>query len=212
MINELYDLSNALEQAGIPMQSWDREYNPIPKIGKRAPCVCITVSEDEVVSISQVDEKFNKILRKYGSNQASFPCMNLAPLYRITDESTKEEIIEIGKHPEKVDDACISKMRAWCVEKNWGENFQKKYRRSMVEIPQKLELYAVKCEPLQVLIDEMKGFKDSSHLFEELEKTAWDMVAHRIDISLALTVLFSTPQKIKQTIIIMVHFLWRLIP
>ncbi len=200
MINELYNLSNALEQAGIPMQSWDREYNPIPKIRKGAPCVCITVSEDEVVSISQVDEKFNKILRKYGSNQASFPCMNLAPLYRITDESTKEEIIEIGKHPEKVDDACISKMRAWCVEKNWGEKFQKKYRRCMDKIPKEdLASAAEKYKPLQVLIEETRGFTESSHLFKELEKKVWEMITHKIDISLAMNVLFfCLPQKQKE--------------
>lgn len=171
MINELYNLSNALEQAGIPMQSWHRKYDPIPKIGKRAPCVCITVSGNKVVRISRVNEKINKILRKYGSNQGSFPCMNLAPLYRITDGSIKDEINEIVKHPERIDAALISKIKTWCVEKNWGDKFQDKYKISMDKIPQKdLASTAEEYKPLQVLIEETRGFTDPSHLFKELEK------------------------------------------
>ena len=31
--------------------------------------------------------------------------MNLAPLYRITDESVKRELADLKKHPEKIDNS-----------------------------------------------------------------------------------------------------------
>lgn len=111
MINELYELSKVLHNEDIKTQSWHRKYQPIPNIRSNAPCVCIKVSAGKVIGISSVDAELGKILRKYGSNQGSYPCMNLAPLYRITDDTKKKKIADLGNHPEKIDDACIAEMR-----------------------------------------------------------------------------------------------------
>ena len=90
MINELYELSKAIEQAGIQTQSWHLRYKPIPNIRPKAPCIRITISGGAVTELSTVDPELGTKLRKYGSNQGSYPCMNLVPLYRITDETVKQ--------------------------------------------------------------------------------------------------------------------------
>ena len=189
MINELYDLSEALKNARIQTQNWHRKYKPIPNISAKAPCVRITVSNGKVAHISEVDAAHGQLLRKYGSNQGSYPCMNLAPLYRITDEAVKKELADVRSHPERIDLPCISRMKTWCVENNWGSKFQEKYRRSMKNTPEEL-LPASDYKPLQILIDETKPFINADYLHTELERIAWEMIERCENISLALTILF----------------------
>ena len=124
MINELYNLSVALEKANIQTQKWHRKYRAIPNIREKTPCVCITISSEKVVKISSLDSKYSTILRKYGSNQGSYPCMNLAPLYRVTEDPIKKELNEIAVHPEKLTDETLEKIKGWCTEYNWGKKIQ----------------------------------------------------------------------------------------
>ncbi len=136
MINELYQLSKAMEQAGIQAQSWHRKYKPIPNIRAKAPCIKICLYEGHVNSISEVDRELGAKLRKYGSNQGTYPCMNLVPLYRVTDEDTKKKISKLC--PEDLDETGIEKIKSWCTVYNWGGKFQNKYKISMESIPQEL--------------------------------------------------------------------------
>lgn len=189
MINELYDLSEALKNARVQTQNWHRKYKPIPNISVKAPCVRITVSDGKVARISEIDAAHGQFLRKYGSNQGSYPCMNLAALYRITDEAAKKELTDIREHPEHIDELCISRMKTWCEENNWGRKFQGKYRISMKNTPEEF-LPASDFKPLQILIDETKPFINANYLHAELERTAWEMIDRRENTSVALTVLF----------------------
>lgn len=84
MINELYNLSKAIEKSGIQVKSWHRKYKPIPNIRINAPCVRIIITEERGVELSAVENKLGEELRKFGTNQGTYPCMNLAPLFRIT--------------------------------------------------------------------------------------------------------------------------------
>lgn len=199
MINELYELSKALHNEGIKTQSWHRKYQPIPNIRSNAPCVCITVSAGKVSGISSVDAELGKVLRKYGSNQGSYPCMNLAPLYRITDDTIKKKIADLGNHSEKIDDACITEMKAWCTENtyNWSKKFQGKYKISMEKTPMELRCIATQYEPLEILLDETKYFATASDLHKELERTAWELLEQKSQTSLALSVLFYQGKKDK---------------
>ena len=190
MINELFNLSAALERVQTQTQSWHRKYKPIPNIRKNAPCVRITVSDGKVIYISLIDANLGQSLRKYGSNQGSYPCMNLAPLYRVTDESVKKELTDLGKHPEKIDDACICKMKTWCTENNWGRLFNEKYKNSIENVPAELSPAAARYFPLKTLIKETNLFASSSVLHTELEQAAFNMLERREQVSLALTVLF----------------------
>ena len=199
MINELYELSKVLQNEGIKTQRWHRKYQPIPNIRSNAPCVCIKVSAGKVIGISSVNAELGKILRKYGSNQGSYPCMNLAPLYRITDDAKKKKIADLCDHPEKIDDDCIADMKTWCTEdtKNWSKKFQDKYKISMINMPKKLCSIATQYEPLKILLDETNFFADFSVLHEELESTAWDLLDQKDQTSLALSVLFYQGKKDK---------------
>ena len=199
MINELYELSKVLQNENITTQRWHRKYQPIPNIRNNAPCVCIKVSAGKVNGISSVDAELGKILRKYGSNQGSYPCMNLAPLYRITDDAKKKKIADLCDHPEKIDDACIADMETWCTEdiNNWSKKFQRKYKISMKDTPEKLCSIATQYEPLKILLDETNFFADASDLHKELARTAWDLLEQKDQTSLALSVLFYQGKKDK---------------
>ena len=199
MINELYELSKVLQNEGITTQRWHRKYQPIPNIRSNAPCVCIKVSAGKVIGISSVNAELGKILRKYGSNQGSYPCMNLAPLYRITDDAKKKKIADLCDYPEKIDDACIADMETWCTEdiNNWSKKFQRKYKISMKDTPEKLCSIATQYEPLKILLDETNFFADASDLHKELARTAWDLLEQKDQTSLALSVLFYQGKKDK---------------
>lgn len=195
MINELYDLSKALDRVQIQTQSWHRKYKPIPNIRSNAPCVCITLSDGKIVGLYRLDTKFDKILRKYGSNQGSYPCMNLAPLYRIKDETAKAELADFIKYPERIDDEGFHKIKTWCTENNWSDKFRKKYKTSMEKTPEDLLPVAEQYEPLRILMDETNCFTDASALHSELERFVWQMIESGQNVALALTILFHAEKK-----------------
>ena len=190
MINELYTLSKALAGANIETYQWHQKYKPIPNIRANAPCICITLSDGKVSKISMLDSKYGTILRKYGSNQGSFPCMNLAALYRITDDTIKKNITAIISHPEVLDATMLQEVKSWCTEKNWGKKFQGKYKISMDNTPAQLRKIASEYAPLQTLIEEVEEYKDSDVFHAELENAVWRMLERRENVQAALTLLF----------------------
>lgn len=191
MINELYELARVLDDAQVKRQSWHPKYKPIPNIRQNAPCVRIMVSGGKIADISSVSAELGKSIRKYGDNQGTYPCMNLAPLYRITDESVKRELADLKKHPEKIDTACICKMKTWCTQNNWGDKVQKKFRTSMERAHEaEFRSAAARYRPLRCLLEETEYFADSTLLHNELERKAWELLRSVKDTALALTLLF----------------------
>lgn len=197
MINELYQLSKAMERAGIQAQSWHRKYKPIPNIRAKAPCIKICLYEGKVNSISEVDRELGAKLRKYGSNQGTYPCMNLVPLYRVTDEDTKKKISKLC--PEDLDETEIEKIKSWCTVYNWGGKFQNKYKISMESIPQELRslLKDSEYKPLSILMEETAAFLKPELLHKELETMVVQMLSRKEHVALALIMLFhlGNPQK-----------------
>lgn len=189
MINELYTLSKALAGANIETYQWHQKYKPIPNIRANASCICITLSDGKVSKISMLDAKFGTILRKYGSNQGSFPCMNLAALYRITDDTIKKNIAGIMSHPEKLDATMLKELKNWCTENNWSKTFRGKYKVSMDKAA-KLRKIASQYIPLQMLIIEVEAYKDPDVLCADLENVIWQMLERRENVQAALTLLF----------------------
>lgn len=57
MINELYQLSQAMKMAGISAQSWHRKYKPIPNVRPNAPCVRLMIETGTLVSIDSVSQE-----------------------------------------------------------------------------------------------------------------------------------------------------------
>ena len=95
MVNELYWLSSVLNDKGISLKEWHREFKPLPAVSKNAPCIRIWLSADgEIRGFEELDAELVRELRKYGNNMRSMPAFNIAPLYRITD---KQQIDELQK-------------------------------------------------------------------------------------------------------------------
>ena len=191
MINELYGLSTAIKSAGLQTTSWDRKYKPIPNIKNNSPCVRIELCNGEVVRISAVEPELGAKLRKYGTNQGSYPCMNLAPLFRIEDKETKTKLEALKKRQtESLDEGIISEINTWCIQNNWGRKFQSKYKISMVNEANELSSRVPHYHPLQVLLSETCYFEDSEVLHKKLQHTAFTLLKNKEQIQLALQLLF----------------------
>lgn len=191
MINELYGLSTAMKDAGLTVTSWDRKYKPIPNIRSNAPCVRIELCDGKVVHISSVEPELGSKLRKYGNNQGSYPCMNLAPLFRIDGEENKKKLDEVKQlPPESLDEEKLSEIQSWCTHNNWGKKYQSKYNISMVKIPKELSDRVPQYKPLSVLVSETQYFEDSEILHEQLKLQVFSLLRCKEQVQLALQVLF----------------------
>lgn len=191
MINELYQLSVTLSRMDIVGDKWHREYKSIPNIKTNAPCVRIVFLGDKVARLDSVNADLGQKLRKYGNNQGTFPAMNLAPLYRITDAKRAQTISKILKDESNQID--IQQIKEWCDCSNWGVKFSRKYRNSMREIPAKLEQMLqgeAVYEPVLHLIRAVRPFVTPEVLHAELERVVFDALERRVDIVLALQILF----------------------
>ncbi len=121
--------------------------------------------------------------------------MNLAPLYKITEESIKKEIASILRHPERLDNKDVSKIQYWCLENNWNENFIKKYMTSMQKTTEEMFELVSAYNPLSILIEESNMFLDPFMLHEKLKILVFDMLSRCENIALALKVLFHQANK-----------------
>lgn len=192
MINELSCLSRALEQAGIvPSQSY-KDYLPLPNVSAKAPCIRIWIKGGQVIDFESIDREHATQLRKYGSNQASFPGMNIISLYRITDEAEKKLITQYSDKPETID---IAQLRALCKENAWEPHQNSRIRNCFSATPKKmiglLESAGVSKENLlNALAEECAPFADTRVLHESLTRAAFAKLEKKQDIGLALLILF----------------------
>lgn len=199
MINELYQLTKAMEQANIVAEHTHPKYKPIPKVTKKAPCVQIILENGQIYKIKSLTAEQASEIRKYGTNQGTFPALNLAPLYRLTDELEKKKISELmdGKTAE----FNVEEIRSFCRENNWGKKFRNKYRISMQEIPREMsELFfktGIPFSSLQQLIGETDAFSDADHLHSALQEQVFALLEQKIEIRFLLQILFHLGKKEK---------------
>lgn len=195
MINELHLLSEAMREASVSTDTWNREYIPIPNIKRDAPCVRIVLEGDGVALIESVAAENGSIIRKFGNNQGSFPAMNLAPLFAIPkdEESVREAIQRMLKNG--TSDVDPAQLKGWCTVSNWDEKFSNKYRISMVERPKRLKQLlqgSAAFTPTLSLIQAVEPFENPQVLHQALTELCFQMLENRQDVSLALRVLFYT--------------------
>ncbi len=191
MINELHQLSLALESASIPVENWHREYKPLPNITAKAPCIRILLKNGHVERLESIPAEMGKLLRRYGDNQGYFPSMNLAPLFRVEQEEIASAITKLKKSSGAEMD--IPLIRNWCTVSNWSAKFNDKYVVSMVKRAAKLsELLKGDYEykPLTRLIEASRSFVEPSLLHAQLTEKAFEMLAQKQETALALTILF----------------------
>ncbi len=198
MINELHQLHTALQETGINAEAWYREYIPIPNISKNAPCIRIVLEGDHVAEIESVAKDKQPNIRKFGNNQGAFPAMNLAALYRVTDEDTKKEISRLIQDGGKVE---LDKIRSWCTADNWTPKFCNKFKINFESRPNNIldllgEINGF--EPLSELIEAVQPFKNPRKLHEALYDAAMETLSSQRDIAVALQVLFflATPKDV----------------
>ncbi len=190
MINELHQLHTALQEAGIATETWYREYSPIPNISQKAPCIRIVLGKNRVAEIESVAKGKQPNIRKFGNNQGTFPAMNLAALYRVTDENAKKEITRLIQDGGEFD---LERIKSLCAVSNWTPKFCNKYKISFESRPKELLALLGEnngFEPLSSLIKAVQPFKNPELLHKSLTDTAIKMLSTRRDISSALQVLF----------------------
>lgn len=141
MLNELYQLSVVLQDKGIKPYEWHNHLKPIPKIIPKKLCYRISISPDGSISgIEPINDELAVCLRKWEtSNGNSFPGFNIQPLYRISDGAIKKCLKKFRESNDQFD---LDLVKEWCSDvkaKNWDEKFEKKMKKCLQEIPQKLQ-------------------------------------------------------------------------
>jgi len=195
MINELYSLSNTIEDKGIVTKDWYREYNPLPKVTKNAPCIRIWLTKDgSVCGMESLEAELVQSLRKFGNNQSTFPAFNIAPLYRIVDKKQLEMLEKIENDISRLD---INEIRSWCINDNWRDSLSRKINNCIHgAAPRLLALIdgqqMKESGSIVQLIQLADSFSDKpgSNFKTALEKCAFQKLQRKEDIRLALTVLF----------------------
>lgn len=192
LINELSCLSKALEQAGIvPSQSY-RTYIPLPNVSMKAPCIRIWVKNGQVVDFESIDQELAMQLRKFGSNQASFPGLNIISLYRITDKAEKDLVTQCIKKPETID---VMQLKSLCRENAWEPHQNSRIKNCFSATPSEmtklLECAGIPKENLlNALAAECTPFADAWVLHESLTRAAFAKLDKKQDVQLALLILF----------------------
>ncbi len=188
MINELSRLSESIKGANIETEIWHPKLLTIPRIKPDAPCVRILLKNRRVSCLRPVSADLGKTLRKYGDH-GSFPFMNLAPLYRISDKNTSEKISAWIKANGAGTD--IQEIRSWCVENNWGKKLTNNYRISICNRADELMTDTGGVfEPLNELIEAVNLLRDPAELHHQLCHAAFVMIENGEDVRLALQTLF----------------------
>lgn len=201
MINELYRLTEALEQANIETERTHPKYKLIPKVTKKAPCVHIVFDGGHIYKVENIEKEMAAQIRKYGSNQGTFPALNLAPLYRLGDETEKKMVSDLIEGKSTGYD--IEIIHEFCRTNNWGGKFRNKYRISMQDIPRELaglfQKNEIKFPAFDDLIGEIQFFADPELLHAELAQAAFTMLEQKKGIALALQILFY-PEKAEKSV------------
>ena len=206
MLNELYQLSLAIREAGINTDSWYPEYKTIPAINTKAPCVRIVLSGDKVASLESVSADMGKYIRKFGKGTSggSFPAMNLSPLYRIEDTAVQKQLSALkGKFVrgkvEKLDAALI---KGWCVYDNWkGRKFLDNYRKCFIERTNEIkQLFSgsIKYEPVLRLIEAIRYFEEPQVLHDAIKQKVFELLDKGIKSLLVLQILFDLEKDLEK--------------
>lgn len=195
MLNELHTLSSTLSSKGISSKEWHREYKTIPKVTAKAPCIRIWISDDgSICDIESISAELAQSLRKYGNNQGTFPALNIAPLYRITDSEQISTLEDIEKGNTKLD---VTNIQSWCLNNNWRKSLINKVDKCIHNTAQAMLEQIKKSGSAQnnavvPLINLVSGFiNEPDRSFRTaLETCIYAKLQKREDVRLALSMLF----------------------
>lgn len=146
MLNELCQLADALDIAGIAPKEWDSKLKELPKATSKKPCYRILIAENgDIEAIGTINDDVVHFLKKWEpSNGSSFPGFNIQPLYRIAFDENIEEQKNAKKQLKAWREGKLSVdidiLRSWCAESNgnWDEKLDKKLLKCLGDVPRKL--------------------------------------------------------------------------
>lgn len=179
MLNELYDLSLSLEQAGIAPTEWHPDLKELPKISKTKPCFKVYLAPDGAITKIEPIEDVARVegLRKWqsGANGYSFPCFNVRPLYKTyagsgTNEAEKKRFDEWLKGIKKVQtlgDDSVSVLKSYVKSSNqlWTDDHNKRVNECLGRIPFQLR---------EIIGDPPEEFRAVAALIERCSKIVAD--------------------------------------
>ena len=185
-----------MEKHKISGRAQYRSYLPLPNVKKDAPCIHILLSENDesgnidVVSLRSLPQETVKELRKYGDKQKSYPAMNLAALYRVTDEESLSLLRDLRSG--KTVDFNLEQLKSWCQTDNWNSKFLRRYKNYFQNAPKELQKFLKEYSdnPIFTLFRQTKVFQDHVVLHRKLEKCAFRMLEEKKDIPAAIQMLF----------------------
>lgn len=200
MINEAYELAEALKSADIHPQLWAKELIDVPKTN---PTIYILCDRGDIAQASLLPKDRLEHLRKYGDNHSSYPHMNLLPLYAYPKDEQLGDLIQVVKEtPEKLTEQAVAQIESACTVNLWkaGESSDgeiKKldlsmYHRCLKVKPHALLKIAGGFEPLAWLVNETDCFQDANVLHEKLHTYAFNCLNSKRDIDFALMLLFGS--------------------
>jgi hypothetical protein len=162
MLNELWQLSNSLELAGIKSKDWHQNLNPLPKATRNNPCFHICISDEgRVYSINILDIELVSRLRKleYGYGN-SIPGFNIPSIYHITDKGHINTLKKWRNGKEELD---LNTLRSWCSPNNnsWDNKINKKLQSCFGYATEKLSsVVGNSSRDLSTLIERIKMFSN----------------------------------------------------
>ena len=117
MINEAYELAEALKSADIHPQLWAKELIDVPKTN---PTIYILCDRGDIAQASLLPKDRLEHLRKYGDNHSSYPHMNLLPLYAYPKDEQLGDLIQVVKEtPEKLTEQAVAQIESACTVNLW---------------------------------------------------------------------------------------------
>ena len=192
MINELYGLSKALNDKNIEAYEWYREYKPLPKVTLKSPCIRIWLDDNGYVcDFEKLTSEQASVIRKYGSNQNSFPAFNISALYRITDPEIINRIESVEKGNISPD---MNEIQTWMTENNWIKGAVGQVQKSLTDCPAKLMNY-VESSASGSIIEKLallyRGNDNAWSIFRDsLIKCIFEKLQNGVDSSLCMALLF----------------------
>ena len=190
MINELYEVARAMQKSHVLVDTYAQNYNEVSY--KEGICVC--VADGHIRKISSISQEQKANIRNYtGTSNGGFPCVKLAPLYRIVDKNTIQMIKSVKRKPELLDAPTLSHLCGYAIpdNNNWDNSIAKKYENAQ-KLASKIQekLSAHPCVPFEALWEEFRAIPNLSTFHDELTKTAIETLSSGIGVPLMLNLLF----------------------
>jgi len=190
MLNELYSLSDTMNDMSIEADSWHQKYKCVPKFTIR-----LWIADDSTVSdFEEMDPALISVLRKYGDNNNAFPAFNIPPMFRITNEQQIKKLKNISQKPSELD---IDEIRSWCIHDNWHDSRRQTINKCLHRISHELLIIVQKynleeTRPIDELIRLISKFPhDDVSLFKSsIETCIFKNLHAQSNIELSLKLLF----------------------